>query len=165
VNPVMAETLSMVAFHVIGNDLGVAWAASAGQLELNVMMPMIAYDTLESIEMMANMTRLFADFCVSGITVDRERCELLMEESSALATPLAPYLGYALAADISKEAVKSGKTIRELVLEKGIFTKEELDQILSPHELTEPGIAGGMRFTPRLPEGYEPPTGPVGGGG
>ena len=165
VNPVMAETLSMVSFHVIGNDLGVAWAASAGQLELNVMMPMIAYDTLESIEMMANMTRLFADFCVRGITVDRERCELLMEQSSALATPLAPYLGYALAADISKEAVRSGKTIRELVLEKGIFTKEELDQILSPHELTEPGVAGGFRFTPRLPEGYEPPTGPVGGAG
>jgi aspartate ammonia-lyase len=165
VNPVMAETLSMVSFHVIGNDLGVAWAASAGQLELNVMMPMIAYDTLESIEMLANVTRLFAEFCVNGITVDRERCELLMEQSSALATPLAPYLGYALAADISKEAVRSGKTIRELVLEKGIFTKEELDQILSPHELTEPGVAGGFRFTPRLPEGYEPPTGPVGGGG
>jgi aspartate ammonia-lyase len=165
VNPVMAETLSMVAFHVIGNDLGVAWAASAGQLELNVMMPMIAYDTLESIEMLANMTRLFTDFCVGGITVDRERCELLMERSSALATPLAPYLGYALAADISKESVRSGKTIRELVLEKGIFTREELDQILSPHELTEPGVAGGFRFTPRLPEGYEPPTGPVGGGG
>jgi aspartate ammonia-lyase len=165
VNPVMAETLSMVAFHVIGNDLGVAWAASAGQLELNVMMPMIAYDTLESIEMLANVTRLFAEFCISGITVDRERCELLMEQSSALATPLAPYLGYALAADISKEAVRSGKTIRELVLEKGIFTKEELDQILSPHELTEPGVAGAFRFKPRLPEGYEPPTGPVGAGG
>jgi aspartate ammonia-lyase len=165
VNPVMAETLSMVAFHVIGNDLGVAWAASAGQLELNVMMPMIANDTLESIEMLANMTRLFAEFCVSGITVDRERSALLMENSSALATPLAPYLGYALAADISKEAVASGKTIRELVLEKGIFTKEELDQILSPYELTEPGIAGGLRFRPRLPEGYEPPTGPAGGGG
>ena len=165
VNPVMAETLSMVCFHVIGNDLGVAWAASAGQLELNVMMPMIAYDTLESLQMLANMTRAFAQFCVSGITVDRERCALLMEESSALATPLAPYLGYALAADISKEAVRTGKTIRQLILEKGIFTAEELDQILAPRELTEPGVAGGFRFTPRMPEGYEPPTGPIGTGG
>ena len=82
-----------------------------------------------------------------------------------MATPLAPYIGYALAADIAKEAVATGKTIRELVLEKGVFTKEELDVILDPHELTEPGIAGGFRFEPRMPEGYERPTGPVGGGG
>jgi aspartate ammonia-lyase len=82
-----------------------------------------------------------------------------------MATPLAPYIGYALAASIAKEAVASGRTIRELVLEKGIFQPDELEQILDPFELTKPGIAGGFRFKPTLPPGFEPPTGPVGAGG
>ena len=89
----------------------------------------------------------------------------LLEQSSAMATPLAPYIGYALAADIAKEAVATGKTIRQLVVEKGVFTEDEVDQILDPHELTEPGVAGGFSFEPRMPEGYKRPTGPVGGGG
>jgi aspartate ammonia-lyase len=111
------------------------------------------------------MSRAFAEFCVTGIEANRERARDLMERSSALSTPLAPYLGYALAADISKQAVREGRTIREIVIERGIFTAGELDQLLAPHELTEPGVAGGFRFTPKLPEGYEPPTGPVGAGG
>ena len=82
-----------------------------------------------------------------------------------MATPLAPYIGYALAADIAKEAVRTGKTIRQLVIEKGVFTEDEVNQILDPHELTEPGVAGGFRFEPKMPEGYKRPTGPVGGGG
>ena len=165
VNPVMAECLSMVCFHVIGNDTAVAWAASAGQLELNVMMPMIAHDTLESLTLLRNMSRNFARYCVAGIEVNRERATELMERSSALATPLAPYLGYALAADISKQAVREGRTIREIVVERGIFTAAELDELLSAKELTEPGVAGGMRFEPRMPDGYARPTGPVGAGG
>jgi aspartate ammonia-lyase len=88
-----------------------------------------------------------------------------MERSSALSTPLAPYLGYALAAEISKQAVREGRTIRAIVIERGIFTAQELDQLLAPHELTEPGVAGGFRFTPRLPEDDKPPAGPVGAGG
>jgi aspartate ammonia-lyase len=111
------------------------------------------------------MCRAFAESCVSGIAANRERAELLMERSSALATPLAPYLGYALAADISKQAVREGRTIREIVIERGIFTAAELDELLAPAELTEPGVAGGMRFEPRMPEGYQRPTGPVGSGG
>ena len=87
-----------------------------------------------------------------------------MEHSSALSTPLAPYLGYALAAEISKQAVRERRTIREIVIERGIFTAAELDELLAPHELTEPGVAGGFRFTPKLPEGYKPPTGPAGTG-
>ncbi len=165
VNPVMAECLSMVCFHVIGNDTAVAWAASAGQLELNVMMPMIAHNTLESLTILRNMCRAFAEFCVTGIEANRERAEMLMERSSALATPLAPYLGYALAADISKQAVRENRTIREIVIERGIFTADELDELLAPHELTEPGVAGGFRFAPRMPEGFEPPAGPVGARG
>jgi aspartate ammonia-lyase len=165
VNPVMAECLSMVCFHVIGNDTAVSWAASAGQLELNVMMPMIAHDTLESLTILRTMCRAFAEFAVSGIEANRDRAAMLMERSSALATPLAPYLGYALAADISKQAVREDRTIREIVIERGIFTAEELDELLAPLELTEPGVAGGMRFEPTMPEGYQRPTGPVGAGG
>ena len=165
VNPVMVENLSMICYHVIGNDTAVAWAASRGQLELNVMMPIMAHEVLEALEVLTNGIGQFARECVAGIEADVERSAWLLEQSSAMATPLAPYIGYALAAAIAKEAVASGKTIRELVLEKGIFTKDELDVILDPHELTEPGIAGGFRFEPRMPEGYERPTGPVGGGG
>jgi len=162
VNPVMAECLSMVCFRVIGNDTTIAWAASAGQLELNVMMPVIAHTALESLTILGNMCRAFAEFCVTGIEANREHARELMERSSALSTPLAPYLGYALAAEISKQAVKENRTIREIVVERGIFTAEDLDQILAPHELTEPGVAGGFRFTPTLPKGVEPPTGPAG---
>jgi aspartate ammonia-lyase len=165
VNPVMVENLSMICYHVIGNDTAVAWCAARGQLELNVMMPMIAHEVLEALEVLTNGCRNFAVECVAGIEADVERANWLLEQSSAMATPLAPYIGYALAAAIAKEAVATGKTIRELVLEKGIFDQEALDAILDPHELTEPGVAGGFRYEPNMPEGYERPTGPVGAGG
>ena len=165
VNPVMVENLSMICYHVIGNDTAVAWCASRGQLELNVMMPMIAHEVLEAETVLTTGCRNFARECVVGIEADVERSRWLLEQSSAMATPLAPYIGYALAAAIAKEAVATGKTIRDLVLEKGIFDKEALDEILSPKELTEPGVAGGFRFEPNMPPGYERPTGPVGGGG
>ncbi len=165
VNPVMVENLSMICYHVIGADTAVAWATSRGQLELNVMMPIIAHEVLESLVVLTNGSRQFARECVAGIEADEERSAWLLEQSSAMATPLAPYIGYALAADIAKEAVATGKTIRALVVEKGVFTEDEVNQILDPHELTEPGVAGGFRFEPRMPEGYKRPTGPVGGGG
>jgi aspartate ammonia-lyase len=165
VNPVMVENLAMISYHVIGADTAVAWAASRGQLELNVMMPLIAHELLESLTILANGCRQFARECVAGIEADRERAAWLLENSSAMATPLAPYIGYALAAAIAKEAVATGKTIRQLVIEKDIFSEEDLDQILDPHELTRPGVAGDFRFEPKMPEGYERPTGPVGGGG
>jgi aspartate ammonia-lyase len=165
VNPVMVENLSMICYHVIGNDTAVAWCASRGQLELNVMMPLIAHEVLEALSVLATGCRQFAVECVAGIEADVERCRTLLEQSSAMATPLAPYIGYALAAAIAKEAVATGRTIRDLVLDKGIFDQEALDAILDPHELTEPGVAGGFRYEPRMPEGYERPTGPVGSGG
>jgi len=165
VNPVMVENLAMISYHVIGADTAVAWAASRGQLELNVMMPLIAHEALESLSILTTGCRQFAKECVAGIEADQERAAWLLENSSAMATPLAPYIGYALAAAIAKEAVASGKTIRQLVIEKGVFTEDELNQILDPHELTKPGVAGDFKFEPRMPEGYERPTGPVGGGG
>ena len=165
VNPVMVENLSMICYHVIGLDTGVAWAASRGQLELNVMMPLIAHETLESLTVLTTGCGQFARECVAGIEADEKRCAELLEQSSALATPLTPYIGYRLAADLAKEAVETGRTIRELILEKGIFGADELDQILDPYQLTEPGIAGDLRFEPRMPPGYERPTGPAGTGG
>jgi aspartate ammonia-lyase len=165
VNPVMVENLSMICYHVIGLDTGVAWATSRGQLELNVMMPLIAHEVLEALSILTTGCRQFARECVVGIEADTERAAWLLEQSSAMATPLAPYIGYALAADIAKEAVKTGKTIRQLVVEKGVFTQQEVDAILDPHELTEPGIAGGFKYEPKMPDGYKRPTGPVGGGG
>ncbi len=165
VNPVMVENLSMICYHVIGLDTAVAWATSRGQLELNVMMPIIAHDVLESLTILTTGCRQFARECVAGIEADEVRAAWLLEQSSAMATPLAPYIGYALAADIAKEAVKTGKTIRELVIEKGVFTEDEVNAILDPHELTEPGVAGGFKYEPKMPEGYKRPTGPVGGGG
>ena len=165
VNPVMVENLSMICYHVIGNDTAVAWCASRGQLELNVMMPMIAHEVIEALSVLAAGCGQFAVECVAGIEADVERCRMLLEQSSAMATPLAPYIGYALAAAIAKEAVASGRTIRELVLAKGIFDQEALDAILDPFELTEPGVAGGFRYEPTMPEGYSRPTGPVGAGG
>jgi aspartate ammonia-lyase len=165
VNPVMVENLAMISYHVIGLDTAVAWAVSRGQLELNVMMPIIAHDVLESLTVLTTGCRQFARECVAGIEADEERSAWLLEQSSAMATPLAPYIGYALAADIAKEAIRTGKTIRQLVIDKGVFTEDEVSQILDPFELTKPGVAGGFRFEPNMPEGYKRPTGPVGGGG
>jgi aspartate ammonia-lyase len=162
---VMVENISMICYHVIVLDTACAWAASRGQLELNVMMPLLAHEAAEALTILTTGCRQFARECIAGIEADEERCAQLLEESSAMTTPLAPYIGYALAAAIAKEAVASGKTIRELVLEKGVFTREELDAILDPFELTEPGIAGGFKYEPRMPEGYARPTGPVGAGG
>jgi aspartate ammonia-lyase len=165
VNPVMVENMAMISYHVIGADTTVAWAASRGQLELNVMMPLMAHEVLESVAVLTNGCRQFARQCIAGIEADVERSAWLLEQSSAMATPLAPYIGYALAADIAKEAVATGKTIRQLVVERGVFTEDEVNQILDPHELTEPGVAGGFKLEPRMPEGYKRPTGPLGGGG
>ncbi|PZS01432.1 MAG: aspartate ammonia-lyase, partial [Candidatus Chloroheliales bacterium] len=142
VNPVMAEMLNQVCYHVIGNDLAVALAAEAGQLELNVMMPMIAFDTLESLTILKNSVRAFTDFCIVGITANVEHCEYLVEHSSGLATALAPYIGYEKAAYLAKKAVRENRTIRELAIEEQILPTAQLEAILDAHAMTSPGIAG-----------------------
>jgi aspartate ammonia-lyase len=165
VNPVMVENLAMISYHVIGADTAVSWAASRGQLELNVMMPLIAHETLESLTILANGVRQFARECVSGIEADEKRMRELVDRSTVVATALSPYLGYALTAELAKESLATGRTIRDLIVEKGIFDATEVDAILDAREQTQPGIAGGMRFKPRLPPGYEPPAGGGSGGG
>lgn len=140
VNPVMAEMLNMVCFQVVGNDLTVAMAAQAGQLELNVMMPLINYNILQSLEILKNAVKIFTEKCVKGIKADKARCREMAEKSIGLATVLNPFIGYERAAVVAKEAVATGKTIREVVLEKGILSEKEINKILDPMAMTRPRV-------------------------
>ncbi len=140
VNPSMPEMLNMVCFQVIGNDLAISMAVQAGQLELNVMMPLMAFDLLFSIEIFKNALKVFSDLCVKGITADENKCRRYAEMSMSLVTALNPIIGYAKAAEIVKEALKSGKTIVEMIEEKKVLTPEKLKEVLNLKSLTEPGV-------------------------
>lgn len=142
VNPVMAEMLNMACFQVIGNDTTMTMAVQAGQLELNVMMPVMAFNMLMSIDILKNSMNVFSEFCVEGITANEERCRYLVEHSMGLATALNPYIGYSAAAKVTQEAFRTGTPIRQVVLNMGVLSEEELDRILDPVAMTEPGIAG-----------------------
>ena len=141
VNPSMAECLNMVAMQVVGNDAAVALDTQAGQLELNVMMPLIAHNVLFSIEILTSAIKAFTVRCVRGIEADAARCRGYFESSAGLATLLNEHIGYAKAAEIAKLSVKTGKTLRELILEKGLMTREELEKALDPKRVTEPNDA------------------------
>jgi fumarate hydratase class II len=136
VNPVMAEMLNMVCFQVIGNDTAIAYATQASQLELNVMMPMIAYNLLFSIEILSNGINAFTTKCIKGIRADEKRCRNYAEATLAMATALNPIIGYSAAAEISKEAYRKGKTVKQIAVEKGILTEKDADRILDPMKLT-----------------------------
>ena len=138
INPVMPELAAMVSFQVVGNDTAVALAVQAGQLELNVMMPTMAYSVLQSITIMTNMLRQFDKFCISGLTVNQERCKFYAESTVSLATALNPYIGYQKAAEIVKESVKTGKSIIEIARSQGLLKEEEIAEILDPVNMTEP---------------------------
>ncbi|MBJ6802504.1 aspartate ammonia-lyase [Geomonas propionica] len=142
VNPVLPEVTNMVCFQVMGCDLTVALAAQAGQLELNVMMPVIAFNLLFAMEILKNCLHQLTSLCVTGITANEERCRTFLDQSVGLATVLAPSIGYAAAAEVAKESAKSGKSIREVILERGILTEEELEEVLAPYPLTTPGVHG-----------------------
>ncbi|MFQ5441246.1 MAG: aspartate ammonia-lyase [Thermodesulfobacteriota bacterium] len=138
VNPVMAEMLNMVCFQVIGNDLAVTMAAQAGQFELNVMGPVINYNILQSIKILTNAISAFSEKCVKGIEADRKRCEQYFESSVGLATVLNPFIGYEKAAGVAKESATTGKTIKEVVIEKGIMGEKEWKRLLAPKRVTGP---------------------------
>ncbi len=138
VNPVMAELAAMVSFQVVGNDTAVALAVQAGQLELNVMMPAMAYNVLQSITILANTLRVFRERCVEGITANEERCRHYAESTIALATALNPYIGYAKAAELVKESVSSGQSIVTLARKKDLLSEEQIREILDPQKMTEP---------------------------
>jgi fumarate hydratase class II len=132
VNPVIAESLLMVCAQVIGNDATVVWCAAAGNFELNVMMPAMAYNLLDSIELLANGSRNFAEKLVDGLEADRERAEGFVEQSLAMGTVLAPEIGYEKAAALVKEAYATGRTIREVAREKSGLGEERLKELLEP---------------------------------
>jgi aspartate ammonia-lyase len=135
VNPVIAECLDMIAFQVVGNDLAVSFAVQAGQLELNVMTPVIMYNMLFSIQLLTNYLPVFRRKCVEGITVDEKRCALYLEKNPALATFLSPHIGYLEASKIAKQALEQGRSVKEIALEKGLLKPEDLKKILDPKKL------------------------------
>jgi aspartate ammonia-lyase len=155
VNPVLAEMLDMVCFHVIGNDTTVAMASQAGQLELNVMMPVIAHDLLEALTVFRNALDAFAEKCVRGITADPERCREYAEKSLSLITALNPHVGYAKAAEIAKEMLKSNRGAREVTREMGLMKDEELDVVLNLESMTGPEIYAGEEDAEKASEDGE----------
>ena len=128
----MAEMLNMACFQVIGNDTTITMAVQAGQLELNVMMPVMAFDMLMSVDILKNAIGVFIEFCVDGITANEERCQQLVDNSMGLATALNPHIGYSAAAKVTQESYRTGKPIRQVVLDLGILSPEDLDRILDP---------------------------------
>jgi aspartate ammonia-lyase len=143
INPSIAEMVNQVCFQVIGLDTTVAVASEHGQLELNVMMPVIAFNVLLAMRILTNAANVFADKCVKGIQANREMCEYWVERSAALATALAPQIGYAKAAEISKQSVKEGVLIRDLVKRDKILPAAEVDEVLDLRKMTEIGVPGG----------------------
>jgi aspartate ammonia-lyase len=137
VNPVMAEMTDMVCFQVIGNDLVIASAAQAGQLELNVMMPVVAFNLLMSLTILTTALNALQERCIDGITANEERCRWYFEHSVALVTALNPKIGYARAAELAKQAMASGKTIREVIAESGMLTEKEVEELMDARSMTE----------------------------
>ena len=139
VNPVMCESMMMVCAQVIGNDATITWSGANGNFELNVMMPVMAHALLESIRLLTHVVEVFCEKCVTGIVANKARCQELVELSMAMVTSLAPKIGYDRAAEIAKESLKTGKTVRQICLEKKVLPKTELDHALDPVAMTEPG--------------------------
>src|SRR5262245_36261635 len=142
VNPSIPEMVNQVCYQVFGCDATVGAAGEAGQLELNVMMPVIAWNALHASTILANAMNTLETLCVEGIQADDTRCRELLDRSTAVATALSPYLGYAKTAEIAKESVRNGRPIRDLVLERGLIDAAQLDRILSVDAMTEPGVPG-----------------------
>lgn len=143
VNPVMAEVINQAAFQVIGNDQTIALASEAGQLELNVMEPVLIFNLLQSIKIMSSSFRVFTDYCITGVTANEERMQQYVDSSIGTITAINPHIGYERAAKIADEALLTGKSIRELCMYYGLLDEKRLLHILNPYEMTKPGIAGG----------------------
>ena len=140
VNPVIPEVVNQVCFNIIGNDVTVTMAAEAGQLELNAFEPIIFYNLFQSIETLKYAVRTLVDNCIVGITANRDHCHDLVYNSVGIITAVVPHLGYRTAATVAKEAIKTGKPIREIILRDGLLTEAELDKVLDPYAMTEPGV-------------------------
>ena len=139
VNPVIAESVTMVCAQVIGNDVTITVGGQAANFELIVMLPVMAYNLLQSIELLATASTNFAVKCIAGIKANEERCKSLIEESLAMCTALAPVIGYEAAAKLAKDAYKSGKTVREVAREQNVLPEKRLGQLLDPWRMTQSG--------------------------
>jgi aspartate ammonia-lyase len=144
VNPSIAEMVNQVCYQALGLDTTVALAVEAGQLELNVMMPVITHNLVFAVQIVANASRVFAERCIAGIEADERLCAYWLERSPALVTALAPKLGYAEAAKLAKEAIATGLTVKELIIQKGLLTGKELEEVLDLRAMTEIGVPGGV---------------------
>jgi fumarate hydratase class II len=140
VNPVMSEMMMMVAAQVVGNDTAITWGGANGNFELNVMMPVIVHNLLESIELLANAADTFATRGVDGIEANEQRARELVERNAIIVTALNPHIGYDNGAKIAKESVATGRSVRELVLEAGLMSENELDEALDLKGMTEGGL-------------------------
>ncbi|HSW67738.1 MAG TPA: lyase family protein, partial [Bacteroidales bacterium] len=136
VNPAIPEVVNQIAFKVIGNDLTVTMAAEAGQLELNVMEPVMVFSLFESIEMLKNGMDTLNHRCITGITANEQRCREMVENSIGLVTALSPYIGYDASTMLAKEALEYNRRVYDLVIEKNLLSKQELDRILDPDNMT-----------------------------
>lgn len=143
VNPSMLEMLNMVCYQVIAGDAAVSYAVQAGQLELNVMMPVIAFNLHFMLEILGNALRVVKERCLDGITADPERAQAYAEASLGLMTALTPVLGYSRASEIAKESIERGKSLIEVIMEKGLFSESQLRELLNPARMTEPTVLGG----------------------
>lgn len=144
VNPVMAEVINQVAFQVIGNDHTICLASQAGQLELNVMEPVLVFNLIQSISIMNNSFQVFTDYCLAGIEANKEKLARDVEHSVGIITAVNPHLGYEVVSRIAREAILTGESVRELCIKYNVLTEEELNLILDPYEMTHPGIAGSV---------------------
>lgn len=138
VNPVIAESMAQVCAQVIGNDAAIAFGGASGLLDLNVMLPVIAHNLLESETILANASRMFADKCIAGLEANREKCEQQIEWSMSMVTSLAPVIGYDRASDIAKQAISEGKTVRQVCLDENVLPEDELNRLLDPNSMLHP---------------------------
>jgi aspartate ammonia-lyase len=142
VNPVIAEMVNMVSFQVMGADTVITMAAQAGQMELNVMMPVIIYNLLFAMEILKNAVCKLSESCVEGITANVSRCTKYMEESLGIVTVLAPFIGYAAAAEVAKESMRTGRSSKEIIISRELLSPQALAEIIDPYPLTTPGVPG-----------------------
>jgi aspartate ammonia-lyase len=142
VNPVATEAVTQAAIQIAANDQAIAAGAMAGQLELNAFLPMISHNLFQSLQLLRSAADLLAEKCIIGIEADESRCRELLEKSFAVLTALSPHIGYEAASDLARKAQEQHITIRQAALDAGLFTREQLETILSPEEMTKPGIAG-----------------------
>ena len=141
VNPVIAEVLDQSCYQVIGNDLAVSMAVENGQFELNVMEPVMAFNMFNSMTYMTNAVNTFVDKLLIGLEPNREQCQEWLDKSVGVVTALLPHIGYENSAMLAKEAYNTGKPIRQVIMEKGLLSREKMEHILSPRQMTTPGIA------------------------